>query len=88
MSPVCTGTLFLMLPKGLVLKHLGTLFYLELRICQELPQQKSWNVRSANDIYLQEWGDPSWNNGTARKSCPHTSIPESWVGMALVIGGF
>lgn len=54
MSPVCTGTLFLMLLKGLVLKHLGALLYLEFRICQELPQQESWNVRSANDIYLQE----------------------------------
>lgn len=49
----------------------------------ELAQQEGWNVRSANDIYLQEWEDPSWKNGPARKSCPHTSTPES-----LVIRGF
>lgn len=59
MSPVCTETLFLMLLKGLVLKHLGALVYLELRICQELAQQEGWNVRSTNDIYLQEWEEHS-----------------------------
>lgn len=40
-----------MLLKGLVLKHLQALVYLELRICQELAQREGWNVRSANDIY-------------------------------------
>lgn len=79
MSPVCTGTLFLMLLKGLILKCLPALVYLELRICQELAQQEGWNVRSANGIYLEEWEDPSWNSGPARKSCPHMSIAESWV---------
>lgn len=79
MSPVYTGTLFLMLLKGLVLKCLPALVYLELRICQELAQQEGWNVRSANGIYLEEWEDPSWNSGPARKSCPHMSIAESWV---------
>lgn len=48
-----------MLLKGLVLKHLGALVYLELRICQELAQQEGWNVRSTNDIYLQEWEEHS-----------------------------
>lgn len=73
-------------PKGT--DHMGTLVYLKLRIWQDLAQQKGFNVRNANGIYIQGEESTSWNNGPGRERVPAHLYHRELVSMAFVFSAF